>query len=123
MAAKFTFGEKEYTFKRPVLDLAIKANELVTKSEVFDVTKAEKIMLARTDDETLFAKLNADWLAFCRLVFVEEITDELALQNIVYPDDVTEAQSTFFSLPSEKLMTRLRGLNASLADSAANIKR
>ena len=119
---KFTIGDKEYTFKRPVLGLTIEADELVRKSEVFDISKAEKVLSSRMTDPELFAKLNEDWLAFCRLVFVEEVGEDLRLENVVYPDDVVEAQYTFFSLPSERLIARLRGLNETLAASAASTK-
>ena len=121
--SKFTIGDKEFTFKRPVLGLTIAVDELVKRSEVFDISKAEKVLSSKAANPELFAKLNEDWLAFCRLVFVEEVGDDLRLENVVYPDDVSEAQSTFFSLPSERLIARLRGLNETLAVSAANIKK
>jgi hypothetical protein len=105
---KIQLGDKEYTFKRPVINLSIAADEIVQNAEVFDLPKVDNILKIKVEDAARFEKLNAEWIKFCETVLTEFDPKDLALENLVYPDDVMETQHAFFTLPSEKTMDRLK---------------
>lgn len=55
-----------------------------------------------------FKRFAGEWERFCGEVFKKGFSSELALENLVYPDEVTGAATDFFYSPSERTMERLK---------------
>jgi hypothetical protein len=96
----YLFGDKEYEFKRPTPVVLALAETLTTESELFNTI----LDLPKTyrEDKEKFAKLSEDWKRFCDVVLKNGFVEELALDNVIYPDEVRGLAEDFFLAPFER---------------------
>jgi hypothetical protein len=114
----FKIAEKEYDFNRPTPARLATVEGMVNEFELF--ASIHNISTVWKDDKEKFAKFAGEWEKFCNEVFKGGFVPELALENVVYPDEVTGAATDFFFLPSEKTMERLQ--QSATSSKAANTK-
>lgn len=102
----FKIEEKEYEFNRPTPARLSVVEGMVNEFELFSTI--HNMSQVWRDEKEKFAKFAGEWEKFCGEVFKKGFSSELALENLVYPDEVTGAATDFFDLPSEKTMERLK---------------
>lgn len=102
----FKIGEIEYEFDRPTPARLSVVEGMVNEFELFSTI--HNMPLIWRDDKEKFAKFAGEWEKFCGEVFKNGFSSELALDSIVYPDEVTGVATDFFYLPSERTMERLK---------------
>jgi len=104
MPNKVIFGEKEFTFKRPVLSLTAKVDEVIKGYEVFQ--SLTDIVEIRKANPERFAELERQFKEVCGLVFVS-IEGLPNLDDLVYPDEVNSVWADFFVFAWEQTILKV----------------
>ena len=113
----FDIDGKQYEFNRPTPARLAAAEAIVQECELFSaIIDLPKIL---TEDKEKFAKLSEDWKRLCGIIFKTGFNQELALDNLIYPDEVRGAAGDFFSSAWERTQKELSEL---VKTSQANTK-
>ena len=105
-------NQKDVELKRATLLLTAQVEELMEATDLFrPLTNLPSI--SRKDPEK-FAKLQATWKAFVNLVLVTVPEGADDLNNVLYPDEVVELHSSFFTMPWVKTEAKFRSLREDL---------